>query len=142
MVFFNLISKGLLIPILLYFMTFMSYCKCRKMPFYGILWHSPYDINVIKYCNMGIKRTILVKNFDIRLQKNIWTQFYLPPQPTRFLTCVSKCLALLARPKKELSIEPLQLLLLISCLTTRFKVSIHRQKNASVLWKTDEHQSL
>ena len=63
MVFCGLISKCLInmivmIPILLYLMTFLSYGKCRKMPFYSILRHLPYDLNVIKYSNMGIERTV------------------------------------------------------------------------------------
>ena len=57
-------------------MTFMSYGKCHKMPFYGILRHLPYDINVTKYSNIGIKRTVLIRHFDIRLQKSILTQFF------------------------------------------------------------------
>ena len=64
MVFCGLISKCLidtvlLIPILLYFMAFMSYGKCHKMSFYGILGHLPS-----------------IRYFDMRPQKPILTRFH------------------------------------------------------------------
>ena len=54
-------------------MTFKLYGKCRKMPFYSILRHLPYDINVIEYSNMDIERTVSITHFDIRRQKSILT---------------------------------------------------------------------
>ena len=60
-----LIKTVLLIPILPWFVTFMSLDICHKLSFYDILWHMSCDINVINHSNMGIKRTVLISIVDI-----------------------------------------------------------------------------
>ena len=42
----------------------MDVIKCHEMA-NGILRHLLYDVNAVKYGNMGINRTVLIRHFDI-----------------------------------------------------------------------------
>ena len=76
-----LIKTVLLIPILPYLWHSMINAECQKMPFYGILWHSAFVIECHKYSNMGIKRTVLMRRFEIGTQKaRLWISNFLKNQ--------------------------------------------------------------
>ena len=68
----RLINTVLLIPILTYSMTYYdswhtpkNVIKWHFSSFHDILWHMAYDIECHSYVNMGIKRTVLIRQIDL-----------------------------------------------------------------------------